>query len=45
MNENEALYVNHKKVPQMLLPELEDRGFKTWISDIEEGNVKLLITK
>lgn len=44
LKENEALYVNHKKVPQMLLPELEERGFKTWISDIEEGNVKLLIT-
>lgn len=45
MKESEALYVNHKKVPQMLLPELEDRGFKTWIAEIEEGNVKLLITK
>lgn len=41
--ENHALFVHHKKTPQYLLPELEERGFKTWIADIEEGNVKLLI--
>lgn len=38
-----ALYVNHKKVPQYLLPELADRKLITWISEIDEGNVKLLI--
>lgn len=44
LTKNNALFVNHKKIPQMLLPELEERGFRTWIADIEEGNVKLLIT-
>lgn len=38
-----ALYVNHKKVPQYLLPELKNKNIKTWITEIEEGNVKLLI--
>ncbi len=40
-----ALFVHHKKVPQYLLPELEDRHFKILISELEEGNVKLLIHK
>ncbi len=43
MKEDEALYVNHKKIPQYLLPELEERGFKTWIAEIDSDNVKLLI--
>jgi len=43
LTNNQVLFVNHKKVPQYLLPELEIRGFKTWIAEIEEGNVKLLI--
>jgi len=41
--EEHALYVNHKKVPQYLLPELTDRKLTVWISEIDEGNVKLLI--
>ncbi len=41
--EGHALYINHKKVPQYLLPELAERKLITWISEIEEGNVKLLI--
>lgn len=45
LKNNEALFVHHKKVPQMLLPELEQRGFNTWIADIKEGKVELLITK
>lgn len=40
-----ALFVHHKKVPQYLLPELAERHFKTLITEIEEGNVKLLIYK
>lgn len=40
---DQALYVHHKKVPQYLLPELEDRKVKIWIAEIEDGNVKLLI--
>lgn len=39
----QALFVFHKKVPQYLLPELEERGFTVCIHDIEEGNVHLLI--
>lgn len=45
LKENEAIFVHHKKVPQYLLPELEERGCQTLIAEIEEGNVKLLIHK
>lgn len=45
LTENQALFVHHKKIPQYLLPELAERHFKTWITEIEEGNVKLLIYK
>ncbi len=45
LKENTALYVHHKKVPQYLLPELADRKFKTWITEIDNENVKLLIHK
>ena len=45
LNEGEALYVHHKRLPQYLLPELENRGFK-WVSREEDGdNVKLIIFK
>ncbi|MEO7088095.1 MAG: DUF2249 domain-containing protein [Bacteroidia bacterium] len=43
--EGHALFVHHKKIPQYLLPELEERQFKIFITEIEEGNVKLLIHK
>jgi len=43
--EGHALYVHHKKLPQYLIPELEDRGYK-WVSDeIDESNIKLIIFK
>ena len=45
LQEGMALFVHHKKVPQYLLSELEERHFITWIAEIEEGNVKLLIHK
>ena len=45
LKENGALYVHHKKVPQYLLPELAERNFKTWIAEVNENNVKLLIHK
>src|SRR5690606_17884310 len=45
LKENEALFVHHKKVPQYLLPELEERNCHTLIAEIEEGNVKLFIHK
>jgi uncharacterized protein (DUF2249 family)/TusA-related sulfurtransferase len=38
-----ALFVHHKKIPQFLLPELEERGLKVLINEINEGEVKLLI--
>ncbi|MCO6483999.1 MAG: DUF2249 domain-containing protein [Flavobacteriales bacterium] len=38
-----ALYVNHKRIPMFLLPELEDRKFDYRSWEIEEGNVKMLI--
>ena len=41
--EGQALFVNHKKVPQYLLPELAEKQLITWINEIGEGNVKLLI--
>lgn len=40
-----ALFVQHKKVPQYLLPELAEKGFTWWINEISEGNVQLLIHK
>jgi TusA-related sulfurtransferase len=43
--EGQSLLVHHKKVPQYLLPELIERQFKIWITEIEEGYVKLLIHK
>jgi uncharacterized protein (DUF2249 family) len=40
-----ALYVHHKKLPQYLIPEMEDRGYK-WVSDeIDDSNIKLIIFK
>ena len=37
------LYVHHKKIPQFLLPEIQERGFKWQTNEIAEGVVKLLI--
>ncbi len=40
-----ALYVHHKKLPQYLIPEMEDRGYK-WVSnEIDDSNIKLIIFK
>ncbi len=45
LDEEEALFVNHKKLPQYLLPELKDRGYK-WVSkEMGEGDLKLIIFK
>lgn len=43
--EEKALYVNHKRIPVFLLPELRDRGFDFRIKEISDGEVKLLIFK
>jgi TusA-related sulfurtransferase len=45
MEDNQALYVQHKKVPHFLLPELKDSGFSYLIKEDGEGDVKLLIYK
>ncbi|MBB6611619.1 DUF2249 domain-containing protein [Pontibacter sp. Tf4] len=39
----EALYVVHKRVPQFLLPQLEERGFKVTINEAGPNEVYLLI--
>lgn len=43
--DGKALYVNHKRIPMFLLPELKDGGFDYRIKEIAEGDVKLLIFK
>lgn len=40
-----ALFVEHKKVPQFLLPELEARNFKILYNKKSENHVQLLIFK
>jgi len=40
-----VLFVEHKKIPQYLLPELEDRNFNVVIKELEENHVQLLIFK
>lgn len=41
--QGKALYVNHKRIPVFLLPELKDQGFDYRIKEISDGDVKLLI--
>lgn len=43
--EGHTLFVHHKKVPQYLLPELKERKLRSWIAEIDDENVKLLIHK
>ncbi len=45
LNEGEALYVHHKRLPRFLLPELENRGFKLVKKPIDDNNLKLIIFK
>ncbi|MBS1547522.1 MAG: DUF2249 domain-containing protein [Bacteroidetes bacterium] len=40
-----ALYVNHKRIPVFLLPELEERRFEYRVKEIGEGDVKMFIFK
>lgn len=42
---DQALYVNHKRIPMFLLPELEDRRFDHRSWEVGEGDVKMLIFK
>lgn len=45
LGDKEALFVFHRKVPQFLLPELKDRNYTLWISEIKENQVHLLVFK
>ncbi len=40
-----VLFVEHKKIPQYLLPELEERNFNVVIKELEDNHVQLLIFK
>lgn len=43
ITEDSALYVDHKKVPQYLLPQLEKRSFEAMAHEIDSNYIKLLI--
>lgn len=45
LSSQKALYVNHKRIPVFLLPELKERGFDYRIKEIADGDVRLLIFK
>lgn len=45
LNSDEALFVHHKKLPQYLLPELQDRDCIFVSQLIDDDNVKLIIYK
>ncbi|MGV3538922.1 MAG: DUF2249 domain-containing protein, partial [Rufibacter sp.] len=40
-----ALHVTHKRVPQFLLPKLQERGFQVAIKEVGPAEVYLLIYK
>ncbi|MDX5347459.1 MAG: DUF2249 domain-containing protein [Hymenobacteraceae bacterium] len=41
----QALYVHHRRVPQYLLPQLQERGFAYAVSQLTDNDVKLIIYK
>jgi len=45
ISDTNALFVHHKKLPQYLIPELENRGFIFVSNEIDEQNIKLIIFK
>ena len=45
LSADEALYVLHRKVPQFLLPQLAERGFRVSIKEVGANEVYLLIYK
>jgi uncharacterized protein (DUF2249 family) len=45
LQENEALFVHHRRVPQYLLPQLAERGFAWSVNEASASEVKLLIYK
>ncbi|HRP02424.1 MAG TPA: DUF2249 domain-containing protein [Candidatus Kapabacteria bacterium] len=42
---DKALYVNHKRIPVFLLPELQERKYDYRIKEVSDGEVYLLIFK
>ena len=45
INAEHALFVHHKKLPQYLIPELENRDFSFVSKEIDSANIKLIIFK
>jgi len=45
IDEESALFVHHKKLPQYLIPEMENRGFSFVSEEIDDQNIKLIIYK
>ncbi len=45
LNTDEALFVHHKRIPQFLLSELEQRGYNLVGKKLDEANTKLIIYK
>lgn len=43
MPEDKALFVQHKKIPLFLLPELASKKYEFRINEVAEGNVQLVI--
>ena len=43
--EGYCLSVDHKKIPQFLLPELKERNFEIFYNTIDENHIQLLIRK
>jgi uncharacterized protein (DUF2249 family) len=43
LEDGQALYVHHKRLPQYLLPELKERGFEYKTQEIDADNMKLII--
>jgi len=43
LDNDSALFVEHKKIPQYLLPELQDRNFNVLFNEIDANNIHLLI--
>jgi uncharacterized protein (DUF2249 family) len=43
LDDDSALFVEHKKIPQYLLPELQDRNFVVLFNEIDANNIQLLI--
>ncbi len=45
LDDDHALFVEHKKMPQFLLPELKNRNYMILFNEVEENHLQLLIYK